>query len=76
MVVITNRGEEIELTHDEELYYKALKRLEKYANKQGRIRLFGASGSFSIRINNVCSDDEFDTVFGIFCDGGAGGDNF
>jgi len=76
MVVKTNRGEEFELTYNEELYYKALKRLEKYADKQGRISLFGASGSLSLRINDTWNNDEFDTVFGIFCDGGDGSDNF
>ncbi|MDR1224909.1 MAG: hypothetical protein LBL07_18830 [Tannerella sp.] len=48
MIVTTVRGEKFELTKDEELYYKALKRLEKYKDKQGRLILFGASGTLSM----------------------------
>jgi hypothetical protein len=65
MIVTTIRGEQFELTKDEELYCKALKRLEKYKNKQGRLMLFGASGTLSIRINDGWYDDEIDFVPGI-----------
>jgi hypothetical protein len=72
MIVINKRGEEFELTSEEEKFYKAVKRLEKH--DQGRLILFG-SGSLSIRINNAWADDEVDFVMGVFCEGGDGGDN-
>lgn len=66
-------GREFELTHDEELYYRALKRLERYAKRQGRIELFG-NGQLNIRINGGWAENNFDQVLGIRCDGGDGGD--
>jgi hypothetical protein len=73
-IVYTADSREIALTPDEYAYYKAVKRLEKYAKKQGRLMLFGASGILSIRLCPGWKEDEIDMVVGITCDGGDGGD--
>jgi len=72
MKVTNIRGEEFELTKDEEKFIRALKRLDKL--NQGRIRLF-ANGSISIRMGENWHDDEIDYLINVFCDGGDGGDN-
>jgi len=70
---VTNiRGEEFELTKDEEKFLRALKRLDKL--NQGRIGLF-ANGSISIRMGENWHDDEIDSLINIRCEGGDGGDN-
>ena len=71
MIVRTLCGEEFELTPDEMRFYKAVKKLEKL--DQGRIVLYG-NGSLFIRIGGCWAKDTFDTVSGVFCDGGDGGD--
>jgi hypothetical protein len=75
-IAYTEGGEEIELTADEYLYYKALKRLEKYRDKQGRLHLFSHSGSLNIELSEkrdmdkVHDDDVIDTINGLINDGG------
>ena len=67
-------GESFELTKDEDLYFKALKRLEKYAGKQGRLSLFASNGGLRIRINDRSYEDDVGIIMGIRCEAGDGGD--
>ena len=71
--VYTHRGEEFELTEDEEKYLRALERISKMDS--GRLKLM-ANGSISVRINDYWHDDNIDGSHKalITCEGGDGGD--
>jgi hypothetical protein len=74
---ITEGGKYIELTEDEYAFYKAVKRLEKYTKKQGRLELVGKgglNGGLSIRLIPGSPEDEIDSVAEIYCKGGDGSD--
>lgn len=79
MKIVCNNGTEVELTEDEEKVLRALRRLEKL--DFGRLLLFGASGTASLRVVDSelglkgDNDSEIE-YFNIPCDGGDGGDNF
>jgi hypothetical protein len=81
MIVTNERGEEFELTKDEEKFYKAVERLNKRKLKQGRLLLFAGSGC-SIRMDDggISGKGGCDDTVGFFpnirVDGGDGGDNF
>lgn len=72
-IVETHRGEEFQLTEQEEKYIKALERLSKM--KQGRLNLM-ANGSIYVRIGDIWLDDNIDAYVNvnISCEGGDGGD--
>lgn len=69
-IVIDNKGDEYQLTENEEKVVRALERLEKL--DFGRIELFG-SGKLGLRINGGWYENEFSRL-NIPCDGGDGGD--
>ncbi len=71
--VYTHRGEEFELTEDEEKYLRALERISKM--HPGRLKLM-ANGSLSVRINDYWHDDNIDGSHNVIinCEGGDGGD--
>ena len=72
---VTNRkGEDFQLTENEEKFIRALERLSKIRN--GRIRLM-ANGSLLVRINDNWKDDSIDygININISCEGGDGGDD-
>ena len=72
MEVFNKRGKRYILTTEEEKFLKALKRLEKL--NQGRLVLFG-SGRLDVRLDGI-SNYRIIHETSIYCEGGAGGDDF
>ncbi len=72
--VYTHKGEEFQLTENEEKYLRALERLSKLDS--GRLNLM-ANGTLSVRINDFWLDDNIDGSHNVHikCEGGDGGDN-
>lgn len=72
MQVRNERGEEFDLTLEEEKFLKAVKRLAKM--KSGRLLLF-ANGSLFVRLGG---QSHYRTICetGVRCEGGDGGDDF
>ena len=71
--VFNHKGEEFQLTENEERYLRALERISKMDS--GRLNLM-ASGDISVRINDFSHDDNIDSFHNvtIACEGGDGGD--
>lgn len=73
--VYTHRGDEFELTENEEKFLRALERISKMDT--GRLNLM-ATGNISVRINGHWHDDNIDGShnINITIDAGDGGDNY